>query len=227
MRETNGMRRMLGKRHILAAVSSVIVAASAQPVLAQEGTVIRNLLGSIGVIPAPQEQIEYRERAPLVVPPAASLRPPEAPVVDRRTNWPKDPDVEARKAAAKDSLLPATEREKYIQGQRPLLSQEELRRGRIQGSGPTGPYRSAFDESPHETMVQPILQGREIAARRSERAINNVKLGEEPPRRYLSDPPVGLRRAAGTGEFTQTKDAPPPVQSRYGQREFIEEQNRR
>ncbi|MGL4727676.1 MAG: hypothetical protein ACRCWO_02870 [Bosea sp. (in: a-proteobacteria)] len=200
---------------------------SAQPALAQEGAAIRNMLGVIGVLPAPQDDIQYRERAPLVVPPATGLRTPQAPTAERRANWPKDPDVEARKAAARDSLLPATEREKYIQGQRPLLSQEEIRRGRIQGGTPTTPYRSQFDESPFETMTAPIIQGRELAARRAANAVDSVKLGQEPPRRYLSDPPEGLRKPAGAGEFTRTREAPAPVESRFGQTEFQQEQNRR
>jgi hypothetical protein len=217
---------MIGDRIVMAAVAA-FVGFAAPPALAQEGAAIRSVLGMIGVLPPEQEQIDYRERPPLVVPPASSLRTPQAPAADRRANWPKDPDVEARKEAARSALLPATQRESYIMGQRPLLSQEELRKGRIQSSGPTVPYRSQFDESPYETMTAPILIGREIAARRAANSVDNVKLGQEPPRRYLSDPPVGLRKPVGTGEFTRTQDQPAPLQSRYGQREFVEDQGRR
>jgi hypothetical protein len=197
------------------------------PASAQEGATFRSILGAIGVIPAPQEEIDYRERAPLVVPPGQNLRTPQAPAAQRSANWPKDPDVEARKEAAKNALMPATQRENYIMGQRPLLSQEELRKGRIQTNGVTEPYRSFMDQSPYEVMTAPIIQGRELAARRSASALDSVKLGQEPPRRYLSDPPAGLRKAAGTGEFTRTQDAPAQIQSRYGQREFTEQEGRR
>jgi hypothetical protein len=232
MAETlSGMSRMIGslsgRFRVVATAACVLGAMGAQPVIAQEGAAIRNMLGMIGVLPAPQEDIEYRERAPLVVPPAQALRTPQAPAAERRANWPKDPDVEARKAATRDSLMPATEREKYIMGQRPLLSQEELRQGRIQASAPTVPFRSQFDETRYETMTAPILQGRELAARRAANATDDVKLGVEPPRRYLSDPPVGLRKPAGSGEFTRTRDAPAPTESKFGQREFLQEQGRR
>ena len=194
---------------------------------AQDGTMIRNFLGSIGVVPAPQEEIDYRSRAPLVVPPAMKLQEPTSPAASRTAKWPNDPDVVARRAAAKDALLPATEREKYILGQRPLLSQEELRKGRIDAAPITTPQRSAMDQSPYELMVQPILTGREIAAQRNSRAEDPTVLGQEPPRRYLSDPPVGTRKPIGAGEYTKTQDAPVRMESRFGQQEFTASENSR
>jgi hypothetical protein len=48
-----------------------------------------------------QEGIDYRERAPLVVPPSRDLPPPrsEGEVADKTAAWPKDPDVRRRKEA--------------------------------------------------------------------------------------------------------------------------------
>src|SRR5438093_6850210 len=44
------------------------------------------------------EGIEYRERAPLVVPPKRSLPPPQdEAAVTTNPAWPKDPDVDRRK----------------------------------------------------------------------------------------------------------------------------------
>jgi hypothetical protein len=44
--------------------------------------------------------IEYRERSPLVVPPKIDLPPPASAAVEAPVpNWPKDPDVQKRKAA--------------------------------------------------------------------------------------------------------------------------------
>jgi len=46
--------------------------------------------------------IEYRERAPLVVPPTRNLPPPQSEsAVTANPAWPKDPDVKQRKVAAK------------------------------------------------------------------------------------------------------------------------------
>jgi hypothetical protein len=222
------VRKLLMTSRIgLLAAAALGLGVAAAPASAQEGQLMRNVLGAIGVLPPDRDPIDYRERAPLVVPPGQNLRTPQAAAGDRRANWPKDPDVEARKEAAKSALMPATQRESYIMGQRPLLSQEELRKGRIQTNGVTEPHRSFMDQSPYEIMTAPIVQGRELAARRNASALESVKLGEEPPRRFLSDPPKGLRKPAGTGEFTRTQDAPAPIESRFGQREFIDQQGRR
>src|SRR3982074_3920322 len=47
------------------------------------------------------EGIEYRERAPLVVPPTRNLPPPQSEAaITANPAWPKDPDVKQRKADA-------------------------------------------------------------------------------------------------------------------------------
>src|SRR5215204_391593 len=65
----------------IAAFAGVGVAALlclAGPARAQEGIFMKELLGSLGVIPEDKPRIEYRERAPLVLPPKASLPAPIA-----------------------------------------------------------------------------------------------------------------------------------------------------
>ncbi len=213
----------------ITAASAALAAGMAlsSPAQAQDGEGMRAILGMIGVLEPPRNEIDYRERGPLVLPQNQALRTPQTSA-QQRANWPKDPDVEARKAAQRSALMPATQREAYIMGQRPLLSQEELRRGRILQADPSvPPPRSFMDQTPYETQIEPILIGREIAARRAALSKDNAPLGPEPPRRFLSDPPVGLRKPAGTGEYTQTPIAPRQIESKFGQREFIEEQARR
>ena len=223
----NSAFRLAASRIALAPFMLGVIMAASAPATAQDGGLIRNFLGTIGVMPAETPDIDYRARPPLVVPPANKLQDPARPASERSAQWPNDPDVAARKAAIKDSLIPATEREKYILGQRPLLSQEELRRGKIDASTPRAPVRSAFDETPYETMVQPILTGRELALRKNAQNESQAALGAEPPRRYLSDPPPGLRKPVGTGAFSTTQDLPPEVGSRDGVREFTAEQGKR
>jgi hypothetical protein len=223
----NSVFRLDVRRMALAPLMLGVALAASAPAVAQDGGVIRSFLGTIGVMPAETPDIDYRSRPPLVVPPANKLQDPTKPASERTAQWPNDPDVAARKATFKDSLIPATEREKYIQGQRPLLSQEELRRGKIDASAQRAPVRSAFDETPYETMTQPILTGRELALRRNAQNESQAALGTEPPRRYLSDPPPGLRKPVGSGAFSRTEDLPPEIRSRDGVREFTAEQNKR
>ncbi|MFG1346080.1 hypothetical protein V5F59_14390 [Xanthobacter autotrophicus DSM 431] len=52
--------------------------------------------------------IDYRERAPLVVPPKVpdALPAPQASAADANPNWPKDPDIARRKREAEDAKKP-------------------------------------------------------------------------------------------------------------------------
>jgi hypothetical protein len=53
------------------------------------------------------EGIDYRERAPLVVPPSRNLPPPQSEAsVTANPAWPKDPDVQQRNVAATKKRLP-------------------------------------------------------------------------------------------------------------------------
>jgi len=46
---------------------------------AQEGMFAKDLLGSVGIIPKERPRIDYRERAPLVLPPKMELRRASTP----------------------------------------------------------------------------------------------------------------------------------------------------
>lgn len=59
----------------------------------------RQFMKDLGLSRSGDGMIEYRERAPLVVPPTRELPPPrdEAEVAAKTPAWPKDPDVARRK----------------------------------------------------------------------------------------------------------------------------------
>src|SRR5215218_3441424 len=65
-----------------------------------EEKIIEGIMRGIGGTNMENRGIEYRERSPLVVPPKLDLPPPAADRADvTAPNWPKDPDVQRRKAA--------------------------------------------------------------------------------------------------------------------------------
>jgi hypothetical protein len=194
---------------------------AALPAAAQEGTLFQNVLRNMGMMPGEGPDIEYRQRPPLVVPPSSALPRPQEPNAERTAAWPNDPDVAARRAAAEDTFMPATRREKYRENQRPLLSQDELRRGRLpgQGYGP-GPSRSS---DTYEENIGPIRVGKELAARQSADDTSRLVYGSEPQRRFLSDPPTGYRMPAGTAPLGPGRDAPrPDTSDSTGQKEFVQ-----
>jgi hypothetical protein len=65
-----------------------------------EDKIIRNIIAGVGGTNMENQGIDYRERSPLVVPPRIDLPPPDASARAQVPNWPKDPDIAARKAAA-------------------------------------------------------------------------------------------------------------------------------
>src|SRR5262245_14180283 len=64
--------------------------------------IMRNIMEGLGLKRDGEEMINYRERSPLVIPPNRELPPPERSDAAITSNpaWPKDPDVERRKAQA-------------------------------------------------------------------------------------------------------------------------------
>jgi hypothetical protein len=84
----------------------------------------RQFMKDLGLRRDGDAMIEYRERAPLVVPPSRNLPPPrdEAEVAAKTTAWPKDPDVARRKqelAAEKAKLKGNLSVEEQMRALRP------------------------------------------------------------------------------------------------------------
>jgi hypothetical protein len=64
-----------------------------------EEKIIKQIMTGIGGTNMENTGIEYRERSPLVIPPRSDLPPPAAAAAAPAPNWPKDPDIQKRKAA--------------------------------------------------------------------------------------------------------------------------------
>src|SRR6266478_7118935 len=84
----------------------------------------RQFMKDLGLSRSGDGLIEYRERAPLVVPPSRELPPPrdEAEVATKTPAWPKDPDVARRKqelAAEKAKLKGNLSVEEQMRALRP------------------------------------------------------------------------------------------------------------
>lgn len=154
--------------------------------------------------------IDYRERAPLVLPPKMELRQPLAPGADRAANWPQDPDVLKRQqeAAGLHRRFGAPE-------DGTLLSKRELMGGRAVSRTPArhsgamedgcmtvGPTGDCLYFSPDKLKAgNPRIKRDEIV------------VGEDPGRTYLTQPPTGYRRVtAQTGAGPQQQQLSPEEQ---------------
>lgn len=139
------------------------------------------------------EGIDYRERAPLVVPPSRNLPPPqsEAPVTANPA-WPKDPDVTQRKAAAAKKKEPSRTAAETMEAEGRPLSREELDKGKT--TGPVG--GSASPEEAGRAMKPSELGGKsffkDIFSSFSSEAETGTFAGE-PVRENLTAPPAGYQ----------------------------------
>jgi hypothetical protein len=172
--------------------------------------------------------IDYRERAPLVVPPSRKLPPPQTESAGTRNPaWPKDPDV------ARSMEATATEKAKLKgYGDRPTedsrpLRPDELDKPRGQtaatgaGGGASGPGgdESARPLSPSQLGVGTTqsMWEKMFSAVNPNRAESAPFTGE-PPRTSMTAPPPGYQTPSPNypygGSPTSQPVKPPTLESR-------------
>ena len=160
------------------------------PAQAQEGTLLRDIFGRIGLIEPAQPQIEYRERAPLVVPPSRDLPSPRSPEqVGGDPRWPEDRRDRVTREEARE-LERFQERVRAGDGAR--IDEPNLRLPR--GAGP----------APRIDMNDPWGEGSPTLTREQQDAFQRQMLGRDSPdaqglqRRRLTDPPSHFLQPAPT-----------------------------
>jgi hypothetical protein len=137
-------------------------------------------------------RIDYRERAPLVLPPnLQQLPPPGSGVAARNPNWPQDFDQQQHRRAIARAGTP---RERY----------DEVG-GRNAPASVGGPIAGPGD--PRECRDDPLerLCNTEqfwSTMRDRSQTRQQIAVGQEPPRRSLTDPPTGFRRQTTEQRYT-------------------------
>src|SRR5262245_34571392 len=85
------MDRLQDRHLTLLAGLVAVIALGPGPAAAQDESFAKKALSTIGIIAPDQAPIDYKERAPLVVPPKYTLPPPQDKVANRGAAWPVDP----------------------------------------------------------------------------------------------------------------------------------------
>ena len=182
-------------------ISAAIAASvTGTAVRAEEGVLVKNLLGDMGIVPKEKDAIRYRERAPLVLPPKMELREPSAQESFASANpqWPKDVDVVARKRRMEANAVPATEGEtRRISERNPRLSIDEMRSGRSAGAAMCVPGTHRGDNARDVLLLSPD----EMRAKRTSGDETKTADGT-PTRRTLTDPPSTFRKPTGAAART-------------------------
>lgn len=165
-----------------------------QPEMSFEHKLIDGLLRGIGGQNMESDSgIKYRERSPLVIPSKLDLPPPASTKAPTAANWPKDPDVQARKEAAAASRQAAPD---WDEAKRPLMPSELARRPNAkERAAALTDDRPGMDNSNYYLMTpsqlgfkNSMLSGLFGAGKEE-----SVKFVKEPARSELSQPPVGYQ----------------------------------
>lgn len=170
-----------------------------------EERAIKSLMTGLGGTNMENSGIDYRERSPLVVPPRLDLPTPAASSNPAAVaNWPKDPDVKARReaaAAAKSSGRP----EAVLEASRPLTPSEmapkraKVSSSNVDNSHPGDPNKNIV-LSPSQLGVSSGMFKNMFGGNKGETA----EFKGEPTRDALTQPPAGYQTPAqgyayGTG----------------------------
>lgn len=196
------------KRIILSA--GIGLMASVSGAGAQEGVFMRDALSSLGLIPGEQARIDYRERAPLVVPPKIELRQPaDRAALEANGQWPADQDLVRERRRQREAAIPEGERERRrMNDENPRVSIDEIRGGRRPGAGVSqAPAPVRTDGGREATWIDPVTL-RSQGVKPEEEFVS----GAEPSRRSLVEPPSGLRRPDPRAPIRATRDLPGSIE---------------
>ncbi|PTM60574.1 hypothetical protein C8P69_103508 [Phreatobacter oligotrophus] len=165
-----------------------------------EGRIFGGLLSGLGLVDRQRPPIDYRERAPLVLPRNNALPPPQDPAAARNSNWPNDPDVARARAAGLAERTPIVRDD---QGR--TLTNSEMRARQNGGWFGGGEVDTTRDRSANaiagpstadEMRVAPIWSQVGSLFGPNSRDNQVVPFPGEPPRRRLIEPPPGYRTAS-------------------------------
>jgi hypothetical protein len=198
-------------------LAAALLWAGAVPAAAQqtdEPTVLQQMLGKMGILDIPEGPgIDYRERAPLVVPPSSELVAPRGLDDIRKINpdWPTDPDIERQRAAAGDKRTVEEQRGAFYSGAR--LTPDEIRRGTVKRKTQSE-YDTAGEElSASKDRYSPTQLGFKGWSNKDPEK-SEIFAGE-PERRSLTEPPTGYRTPSSNAPYgvidTKREEYKPPT----------------
>lgn len=161
--------------------------------------------------------INYRERAPLVIPPSANLPPPEKANAEVNPAWPKDPDVTRRKKLEAERKKFRNVDEERRHEENPLRPEELAPGPRPRGvthREANGPDDLGRVMSPSELGYKGGMFGTMFKGKNDDVA----KFTGEPPRATLTDPPAGYQTPSPDQPYGVGQAAAPKADDNYTKR---------
>jgi hypothetical protein len=186
-----------------------------------EEKIIEGIMRGMGGTNMENRGIDYRERSPLVVPPKLDLPPPAATSAEvTAPNWPKDPDLQRRKAAA-------AARKK--ENKDPREAARILTPAELAVAKTAAPSRTNNDPvQPGNSYTNPILSPSQLGYSGGFSGLFGGSKAEtapfkgEPTRESLTQPPAGYQTpsenfAYGTGPRETLNKEYNPAAGKYGE----------
>jgi len=177
----------------------------------------RKVLGGLGLKGPNDEQIDYRERSPLVLPPSTEQLPPPANEAQpSAANWPTDPDVQRRKEEREAKKKQVRRYVDPNDAGRPLRP-DELTPGAgtsaaRRGAGGTVATNSKDDNGrplrPDELGYKGGMFG--VSGFFGSKEAETAKFVKEPERDSLTDPPPGYRTPSAAQPYGVIPDSQKP-----------------
>lgn len=184
-----------------AAALALALSAAPRPALALEDDGHENIFSSVVGLVMPGEDpgasIEYRERAPIVVPKnRTALPPPQPKAAEHSKSWPKNQETARREA---ERAARNTNRVDEVWNP---VSRTEL--DRVRSSGPQGPGGDA--SCSNDPLGRPCNQETFWSSLRNNRSksddTKDLVPGKEASRQFLTDPPSGYRKPTTAQKYT-------------------------
>lgn len=173
---------------------------------------LNDMMRGLGFRSGNENEIEYRERSPLVIPPNRDLPPPEKAGAGRTAAWPVDPDVKRRQDAA------AKRKEQNYRGYDPdhegrNLNPSELNPpGTGRSAGPPGTPSSMGDDGKPMQPSQLGYFGGLFSSFGGQKEEEVRTFDREPPRTSLTAPPTGYQTPSPAQPYgISKKDTKPTV----------------
>ena len=173
--------------------------------------VFSSVLTAVGLLKADESpEIDYRERAPLVLPPKQDLQKPLPAGSARTAAWPQDPDVLRRRKEAEEARAPLRN---ILGNTNDVISKDELLKGRVAGSADAPESARRHDRCGHQANQPGCLvlspdqlreeDARFEAAGGAASRKKELVAGQEPDRMYLTQPPHGYLKTTKTVKATE------------------------
>ncbi|MGH6663736.1 MAG: hypothetical protein ACREB2_02375 [Pseudolabrys sp.] len=179
--------------------------------------ILRSILSGIGLQrDGDSNGINYRERAPLVLPPSSTLPPPEnSRAALNNPAWPKDPEIAARKAAAEQERENGYNSSERIDADSRPLRPDQLAPG---GNARADKRRNPVTDS---ATIGERLSPAELGTKKGlfsnifSKTDEAVRFTGEKARVTLTEPPPGYQTPSPEQPYGGSGKAEPPKATDY------------